>query len=195
MKSLSSKDRKKIGVLLYNHLQHHHNLGKVESAESTAVALGIEKRSVTRWHKEYYREKGDISGDKRGKYTRLALLNQEDITRKSVKWLREKVHNAKYFLTAAKFQSWLNEYLSTLNLPEHFPKAVSEVTAYRYLRKLGFHRRQYRQGYTDGHDRPDVVEYRKLFLKKLKILESSHLPPPICEDGIPSWNSGNVIKA
>ena len=73
VKSLSSKDRKKIGVLLYNHLQHHHNLGKVESAESTAVALGIEKRTVTRWHKEYYREKGDISGDKRGKY-RLCLL-------------------------------------------------------------------------------------------------------------------------
>ena len=40
-----------------------------------------------------------------------------------------------------------------------------------------------------------MVEYRKLYLKKVRILEASHLPPPTCEDNIPSWNSGSNSKA
>ena len=101
----------------------------------------------------------------------------------------------KFNLTSAKFCSWLNEYLPTLNLDDKFPKEISEVTAFRYMKKLGFTSRPYHQGYTDWHERPDVVEYRKSFLQKLRFLESVHLPPPICEDGIASWNSGDPSKS
>ena len=34
----------------------------------------------------------------------------------------------------------------------------------------------------DGHERDDVVEYRKLYLRKLEILEATHAPPPPCSD-------------
>ena len=37
--------------------------------------------------------------------------------------------------------------------------------------------------YIDGH-KQDVVKYRKLYLRKLDILSSTHLPPPLCEDGL-----------
>ena len=38
--------------------------------------------------------------------------------------------------------------------------------------------------YFDGHERADVVEYRKPYLRKLKILESTHAPPPRCSDDL-----------
>lgn len=32
--------------------------------------------------------------------------------------------------------------------------------------------------YIDGHERQDVVDYRKLFLKKMELLETIHAQPP-----------------
>jgi hypothetical protein len=34
----------------------------------------------------------------------------------------------------------------------------------------------------DGHERDEVVAYRKEFLKKLHELRRAHLPPPPCSD-------------
>ena len=36
-----------------------------------------------------------------------------------------------------------------------------------------------------------MVEYRKLYLRKLEILSSTHLPPPACEDGLTAVETGN----
>ena len=45
-------------------------------------------------------------------------------------------------------------------------KKISEKTATRWLKKLGWEFKTYKKGlYSDGHERPDVVEYRKEFLK------------------------------
>ena len=44
--------------------------------------------------------------------------------------------------------------------------------------------------YIDGHERDDVIEYRKLYLRKLDILSSTHLPPPACEDGLTAVQTG-----
>ena len=57
---------------------------------------------------------------------------------------------------------------------------------------LGFRPTPYRKGvYVDGHERQDVIEYRKMYLRKLAILESTHRPPPLCVDGIVQENIGN----
>lgn len=49
---------------------------------------------------------------------------------------------------------------------------ISEHAARRWLRKLGYERRLVTKGaYVDGHERPDVVEYRKKFLEEIKSLE------------------------
>jgi len=45
--------------------------------------------------------------------------------------------------------------------------------------------------FIDGHERDDVKEYRKLFLRKLEILESTHLPPPLPADGKSTDQIGN----
>ena len=39
--------------------------------------------------------------------------------------------------------------------------------------------------YIDGHERSDVVEYRKLYLKRLEIISLTHAPPPFCQDEQP----------
>ena len=71
--------------MLYDHLHHYHSLGKTDSANCATSALQIEKRSMTRWHKDLYGVKGSITAGK----VRPSLLDQEDIGRKSVSWLRE----------------------------------------------------------------------------------------------------------
>ena len=65
------------------------------------------------------------------------------------------------------------------------------------MEQLGFQFKTLRQGiqYTDGHEREDVVKYRKTYLNKMKFLESIHKPPPTCDDGIPSWDSGKEKAA
>ena len=48
---------------------------------------------------------------------------------------------------------------------------------------LGFQPSQTHKGvYIDGHERADVVDYRKLYLRKLEVLETTHAPPPRCSD-------------
>ena len=37
--------------------------------------------------------------------------------------------------------------------------------------------------YFDGHERQDVIEYQQVYLRKLEILQSTHLSPPTCSTG------------
>ena len=58
------------------------------------------------------------------------------------------------------------------------------------MHSLGFCYVKYTKGYVDGHEREDVVKDRRLFLEKMKILESTHLPPPPCSDGVHPYTIG-----
>ena len=63
------------------------------------------------------------------------------------------------------------------------PQQISTRTATRWLHALGFRPSPTHKGvYLDGHERADVVEYRKLYLRKLEILEMTHAHPPPCSD-------------
>jgi hypothetical protein len=47
--------------------------------------------------------------------------------------------------------------------------STRKATAHRWLKSMGFKYKEYRKGiYVDGHERDDVVEYRKEFLAKMK---------------------------
>ena len=51
---------------------------------------------------------------------------------------------------------------------EYIKKTISVATATRWLNILGYFYQRQKQGiYYDGHERLDVVEYRKVFLKKI----------------------------
>ena len=192
---MPSKYPKKIAVLLYHHLHKMYEPDKIKAAQSAGLALGYSRQTIYKWVRQYCRNGGEFATSERCKYKRDIVLDQEDVTRKAVRWLRENVHDRKFNLTHKRFQTWLNEYLQKLEFPDTIKKNVSEATAFRYMKRLGFTHRRYKQGYADGHEREDVVEYTKLYLKKVRIFEASHLPPPTCEDNIPSWNCGSNSKA
>ena len=97
-------------------------------------------------------------------------------------------------LTAATFARWVNEdLLPNSHLPPVFPRSITPRTARKWLHELGFSPKLYKKGmYFDGHKREDVVEYCKLYLRKLEILQLSHLPPPTCDNGATEEAIGNV---
>ena len=66
-------------------------------------------------------------------------------------------------LTVAVFREWIGTTYQT---------KVHEETARRWLAILGFSRVHHQKGvYFDGHNRDDVVQYRKDFLAKLERLD------------------------
>ena len=87
-------------------------------------------------------------------------------------------------MTATSFCQWVNnDLLPSYHLPPNLPRTISVRTATRWLHKLGFRPQSHKKGaYVDGHEREDVVKSRDEFLKKLKELKETHLPPPPCSD-------------
>ncbi|PKY61465.1 hypothetical protein RhiirA4_431830 [Rhizophagus irregularis] len=69
--------------------------------------------------------------------------------------------------TPKKFKEFVEQTL----LPETGitkQKTISDSTTRRWLNVLGFFHQQQRQGvYYDGHEREDVVKYRKIFLEEM----------------------------
>lgn len=92
-----------------------------------------------------------------------------------------------FILTAPRFWRWVN----TVLLKQAFPdgnKRISLSTAKAWLRKLGFTwERKTKTVYIDGHERPDVVEARRVYGKR--IVELSQLMMeymgPGCEENEP----------
>ena len=88
-------------------------------------------------------------------------------------------------LTANIFDTWINtDLLPSADLPSGFPKSITSRTARKWLHSPGFSPTPCKKGiYYDGYERDDVKEYRCIYLRKLEILQSTHLPPPICPGG------------
>ena len=93
---------------------------------------------------------------------------------------------------ALDFCTWVNSSLLP-KVVEHHPSAPTKIsarTACRWLHSLGFQKVSYKKGiYKDGLERPDVVDYRKLYLRKHEILSSTHAPPLSCNDEPPAQPS------
>ena len=116
----------------------------------------------------------------------------------ALEWVRNNACvKGKPNMTAAKFCSWVNCNLLPKVLENHasaFSK-ISVRTARRWLHKLGFEQVSSKKGiYIDGHERTNVVEYRKLYLKRLDILASTHLPPPLCSDELSTHASQPPLR-
>ena len=86
--------------------------------------------------------------------------------------------------TAACFRIWINDVL--LLAVQYHPQVTQQIflsTAAHCLHALGFHPSQSHKGiYINGHEWADIVEYRKLYIHKLEILEATHAPLPPCSN-------------
>ena len=94
---------------------------------------------------------------KRGKYLNRSLLNDEQVQTAARTYLTKLPTGE---VTPSRFARMLNERILP-SLGYNLRGNLSERTARRWLVRLGWRNKLLRKGvYMDGHERPDVVEYR-----------------------------------
>jgi hypothetical protein len=136
------------------------------AAQNIAVVLfgakgedSYRSRVIVSWTK-YFVLNGTLPEMKQGRSQKTdSLLNDEDVQDELVEYLRDLKPEER---TVPRFQQHINE---THGL-------VSLRTARRWLHILGFSYGSHIGIYFDGHEREDVVAYRKQFLDRIK----SYLP-------------------
>ena len=98
------------------------------------------------------------------------LWNNEELNEKAQNFVRANAAvKGKPHLTVVTFCKWINKALLTNStLEPGYPRNLSSETARKWLHHLGFEVLTIRKGiFIDGHERDDVVEARKLFLRKM----------------------------
>ena len=168
-------------------------LTTVGAAKEAGLLLHLNEKTVRTWRNDFYANDGSFSESRQGKHVRPYVLDDEECRRKACEWVRSNATN----MTAAMFSTWMNsELLPNSELPPGCPLQISERTAVKWLNDIGFHPQTHKKGiYIDGHERDDVVDYRKLFLRKLEIFESTHLPPPSCSDELVAFPVGSLTAS
>lgn len=90
------------------------------------------------------------------------------------KFLIHSIHGQSQKKPGELTPSGLCDHANNVVLPQYKPNTkISLTTSYCWLHCLGFHARKYSKGlYYDGHERPDVVEYRSRYLNVMAELRS-----------------------
>ena len=89
-------------------------------------------------------------------------------------------------LTTVTFCKWVNEcFLPNCTLEPGFPCKISLETARLWLHHLAFEVLTVQKDiFIDGHDRPDVIDARKLFLRKMTKFGFLHITNAPTEDAM-----------
>jgi hypothetical protein len=99
----------------------------------------------------------------RGKFPSKSLLHDEIVSIGISSFLRLNKFKVGPALVKKHFEE---NILPALNISS--AHSISLHTIRRWMHAFGFHLKRYQKGiYTDGHERPDVVEYRKIFLQQV----------------------------
>ncbi|KAF0701900.1 hypothetical protein AaE_016253 [Aphanomyces astaci] len=123
-------------------------------------AFQLGPRTVQNWCKAYQFH-GCLPGSRRGQHKKTpSLIHDEDFLRKCGHWLRSTRPSMR---SPRTFRVHLNDVI----LPEltgAVKSTVSEATARRWMIHAGYKYGSWKKDvYIDGHERDDVVEYRKSF--------------------------------
>ena len=183
-----------IALILMDTFCERFGMTDVGVASEAGMVVGFNEKSIRTWRSDFYKNGGEFSESRKGKHSRPYVLDDEECKGKALSWLHEHAYaKGEPVMTSARFAQWVNsDLLPYSHLPPGFPQEITPRTASKWLHALGFRPTPYHKGvYVDGHERQDVIEYRKMYLRKLAILESTHRPPPPCIDGIVQENIGN----
>ena len=170
------------------------NMTTVGAANEVGLLLDYSEKTIRTWHQDYYRNQGHFTESRQGNNACQFILDDKDLQHKATQWVPA-ISTVKGTpnMTGAKFCTWVNTHL----LPEaECPQQIQPRTAIKWLHHLGFRPQSHKKSvYINGHKPDDVVEYRKLYLRKLEILSSTHLPPPACNDGLTAIQTGHPSAA
>ena len=149
-------------------LSKHFNLGKTKAAEHAGEMVGQSDKSVREWRKKFL-EEGEVPESKQGKYQRSGVLwSDEALNRKAARHIHENASvKGQPNLTVSQFCQWVNDdLLPNETLEPGFFRKISIETAQSGWSELGFSVVRKKGTYVDGHEREDVIDYRKTFLRR-----------------------------
>lgn len=121
-------------------------------------------RSIREWA-QFYIDNHQLPQSHQGRHIKTkSLFDDEDVQNACRIWLRSQIPDS---ICGRSFALWITESLHHI-LHYKEPIKVHERTAQRWLHRLDFSPCTYRQGlYFDGHERGDVVAFRKKFLNEM----------------------------
>ena len=121
-------------------------------------------RCIRMWG-DYYIQSGELFSYHQGKHTKIAgLLHDKDFAEGCREWLQKQPPEL-------RSPGALKMYIEEILLPKMMgctKDTISEKTCQTYMRMLGYKYNERKKGvYYDGHERPDVVAYRKEWVKRM----------------------------
>ena len=144
-----------------------------------------DRAKMIRFWAKYFREFGEFPKRTHGKHSKvISFILDEDISMHCAAYIRSLGRKERQRLSGKSFRDWINSNIAGIQ--------VSESTAQRWLHHLGFHFSSVSNGiYVDGHEREDVVLYRKSFVRRLMVFkermssfDDARVTPPQLERGL-----------
>jgi len=190
--------RRATSLIVFYNLMVHDSKSRIEASGLAAVALGKARshggRSIRKWAR-VFEKTGELPSSQRGAHSKVfSLLSLPEVAHamraylRSNKWSMTPTLLAQYSAgtmapaTAKEYAREIAEQempkgLSKYVTEEIFPRFGTKVqggikprTARRWMYREGFRYMKHQKGiYVDGHERPDVVEYRqKVFIPAIR---------------------------
>ena len=188
LEMLDKDEIKSACLFLCYQLVHMCSFTETKAAEYAATMVKKSDRTVRRWRSGLIDNDRVRPESQQGHYQRSGVLWQnEELNKKAVEYVQENAAvKGRPNLTTVDFCKWVNEcFLPNCTLEPGFPRKISLETARLWLHHLGFEVLTVRKGiFIDGHERPDVIDARKLFLRKMTKLGFLHFTNAPTEDAM-----------
>ena len=176
--SLPSSTQRVIALSHYFYLRNS-GKSKTKSKEDAAAVVDCTPRTLHTWIDECEESDGEIKESLPGQHPKFtSILVDEDIQKRAREWVMQHACvRGQPNMRALDFQQWINSELLPSKFPENSP-SISEETARLWLHRLGFKRLSHRAGvYKDGHEKPENVYDRHVFVSRMTELDERQFSP------------------
>ena len=151
------------------------DLGKMEASNNAAKEVynkdnkGSYKGTCIRKWAMYWLKNGALPKTMQGCHQKTkSLIDDEDVINGSLEFIRQNGGKT----MPLEYKNFVNSKLLAEMEILGNKKSISDNTSHVWLRKLGLVPQSKKKGiYYDGHEREDVVAYRKIFLERMKEFE------------------------
>ena len=185
---VDKEDMKNMAMFLCFQLVKLFGFTETKAAEYTATMINKSERTVRRWRSGLIENDGVLPESQQGRYQRSGVLWQnEELNKKATEYVRGNAAvKGRPNLTTVDYCIWVNESMfPNSTLEPGFPRKISLETARLWLHHLGFEVLTMQKGiFIDGHEREDVVDSHKLFLRKMTKLGFLHFTNAPTEDAM-----------
>ena len=185
---LDKEETESVAMILCYYLMGMFSFTETKAADCAATMLNKNERTVRRWRNEVVRNNGVMPESKHGRHQRSGVMwRNEELNKKAREYVRANAHvKGRPNMTSIDFCRWVNEtLLPNCTLEPGFPRKIGLESARKWLHHLWFEVLTAKKGiFIDGHERDDVVESRKFFLRKMVKLGFLHFTNAPTEDAV-----------